>query len=339
LIVFRLSARLTGWTSVAVLVLLFVCSGWVAASTGHDAPEGSSHAESASATHGDPASTTHGDPSTAQGEGAPASHGGEHEGGSHFHIPSVLDLIIRAVPGGPESSLGKTLDLFAPSIFGVLVAIILAIITQLASRSMTVVPGRVQNVVEMVIGGLADFLEGVLGPQGKKYIPFLGTLFIYIWFMNLIGLVPLMFAPTSRIHMTVALAITVFLFVQMTALRSQGAKGYLFHLAGEPRDAIGWSMMPLMLPLHVIGEIAKPFSLSVRLFGNIFGEETLIAVFVTLGALVLAMLPIPIGIPFHVPFVLLAVLMGTIQAMVFMLLSTIYIALVLPHGEHGNDHH
>jgi len=270
---------------------------------------------------------------------ASSGHGDDHEGGTHFHVPSILDLIIKAVPGGPEGQLGKTLNLFAPSIFGILVAILIAIITRTASRNLTLVPGRLQNVVEMLIGGLADFLVGVLGPQGKKYIPFLGTLFIYIWLMNLIGLVPLMFAPTSRIHMTVALAITVFLFVQFSAVRNQGLKGYLFHLAGEPRDAIGWAMMPLMLPLHAIGEIAKPFSLSVRLFGNIFGEETLIAVFVTLGALVLAFLPVPVGIPFHVPFVLLALLMGTIQAMVFMLLSTIYIALVLPHGEHGHDNH
>ena len=97
---------------------------------------------------------------------------------------------------------------------------------------------------------------------------------------------------------------------------------------------IGWILVPLMFPLHVIGELAKPLSLSLRLFGNIFGEDSLIAVFATLGVLAISFLHIPIGVPFQVPFVFLALLTGTIQALVFTLLSTIYFALVLPHEFH-----
>ena len=77
-----------------------------------------------------------------------------------------------------------------------------------------------------------DFIIGILGPRGREFVPFLGTLFLFIWIMNLIGLVPLMMAPTSRIQMTVALAIPVFLYVQYTSIRLNGIVGFLFHLAG-----------------------------------------------------------------------------------------------------------
>ncbi len=277
----------------------------------------------------------HGD-AGAHGE---AGHGdGEHGDGEHHgaHLPSFLDFVIGGLPGGSHGRIGSMLNLFAPAIFGIICAILIALIVQAATRNMTLVPGRLQNGVEIVVGGLYDFLLGILGPEGKRFIPFLGTLFVYIWFMNMLGLVPFMFAATSRIHMTVALAICVFLYLQFSAVRMQGIGGYVYHLAGEPRDALGWGMSVLMFPLHIIGEIAKPFSLSVRLFGNIFGEETLIAVFVGLGAAILAFLPIPLGIPIHLPFVFLSLLMGTIQAGVFMILSTIYFALVLPHGH--EDH-
>jgi F-type H+-transporting ATPase subunit a len=256
-------------------------------------------------------------------------HGAEHE--PHYHLPSFVDLIVRALPGGPEGAIGRLVVLFQPTIFGLLAALFIALVVGTTSRSMKLIPGRLQMAVESLIGGLDGFIRGVLGPDGGRYVPFLGTLFIYIWLMNVMGLVPFLMSPTSKYHMTAALAATVFLYVQYTGFRRNGPGRYLFHLAGEPRDIIGWSMVPLMLPLHVIGEFAKPLSLSLRLFGNIFGEDTLIAVFAILGVGVLSFLNVPVGLPLHVPFVFLALLLGTIQALVFTLLSTIYFALVLPH--------
>lgn len=236
---------------------------------------------------------------------------------------------------GELSAAGKALKRFKPTIFGVLTAILLALVSQAATRNMTLVPGKLQNVFEAIFGGLADFIQSILGDEyARRFIPFLGTLFIYIWVMNLGGLFPFWFAPTSTLEMTIALAVPVFLYVQFSALRLQGLGGYLHHLAGEPRDAIGWAMVPLIFPLHLIGELAKPASLSLRLFGNVFGEETVIAVFAMLGVTILFFLPdaVPLGIPLHVPFMFLGILLGTIQALVFMLLSTIYFALILPHG-------
>jgi len=180
--------------------------------------------------------------------------------------------------------------------------------------------------------------SGIVGPKGRHLVPVLATIFIFVWTMNVSGMVPLGFAATATINVTAALALCVFFYVQYSALKYHGPGGYLHHLAGEPRDAITWAMVPLMLPLHLIGELAKPFSLAVRLFGNIMGEDTLVAVFVTLGVVVLAFLPeaVPLGVPFHIPFVFLGLLLSTIQALVFMLLSSIYFVLILPHGD---DHH
>jgi F-type H+-transporting ATPase subunit a len=114
---------------------------------------------------------------------------------------------------------------------------------------------------------------------------------------------------------------------------------YILHFAGNPRSAVEWAMVPLLMPIHVIGELAKPVSLSLRLFGNIMGGETLLAVFMGLGISILAFAHLPVGIPLHVPFMFLELLTTLIQALVFTLLSTIYFALIMPHHEHEEGHH
>jgi F-type H+-transporting ATPase subunit a len=218
-------------------------------------------------------------------------------------------------------------------IFSLLIVLIISIVAYLASRRSTLIPGRLQNFVEMAVEALDNFICGILGPRGKKFTPFLGTLFIYILCMNFFGLVPGMKSPSSNLNTTVALAICVFCYVQYTGIRSFGFLGYLSHLAGEPKDAVGWAMVPLNLPIHIMEEFIKPLSLSMRLFGNIFGEDILIAVFVGLGVASLSFLHLPVGLPFQVPFIFLALLTGTIQALVFTLLSTIYFFLMMPHEE------
>ena len=153
------------------------------------------------------------------------------------------------------------------------------------------------------------------------------------------GLVPGMKAPTSSLNTTVALAICVFFYVQGIGIKENGIIGYIDHFMGSPRDLIGWMMVPLNLPLHILGEFIKPMSLSLRLFGNILGEDSLIAAFVGLGILALSFIHSPVGLPLQFPFFLLSMLLGTIQALVFTLLTTIYISLMLPYGEAEHGHH
>ncbi len=218
--------------------------------------------------------------------------------------------------------------------FSVLIAIFLGVVSYAASRRPQLVPRGLQNFMEMVVEGLSNFVCGILGEEGRHFVPFLGTLFVYILCMNLFGLIPGMKSPSSSIDTTAALAITVFVYVQYTGIRRLGVLGYLDHFAGNPRDAIGFALVPLMFPLHIISELAKPLSLSLRLFGNILGEDVLIAVFVGLGVTTVAFLHLPIGIPLHFPFIFLAMLTSVVQALVFASLSTIYILMMLPHKEH-----
>jgi len=128
-------------------------------------------------------------------------------------------------------------------------------------------------------------------------------------------------------------------YVHFIGLTRNGPVGYLKHLAGNPNSAVEWAFVPLMLPIHVIGEIARPVSLSLRLFGNVTGEDVLLFAFCSLGVTTLSFIDSPVGIPFQVPFILLAFMTSFIQALVFTLLSTIYILLWLPHEEHGEEHH
>lgn len=221
-------------------------------------------------------------------------------------------------------------------IFSWLIALGIALVAFFGSRQKKDVPGGLQNFLEFVVEGLETFVTDVTGERGKKFVPFIGTLFLYTLCQNLIGIVPGMKSPTSNLNTTAALAITVFFYVQWTGLRENGILGYIDHLMGSPRDLAGWIMVPLNFPLHILEEFIKPISLALRLFGNILGEDSLIAAFIGLGIAALSFAHVPFGIPLQFPFMLLALLTGTIQAVVFSLLSTIYISLMLPHHEEAH---
>lgn len=219
-------------------------------------------------------------------------------------------------------------------IYAFVVGILLSIAALRVYAKRQMIPGPFQNFIEMLVEGMYNFLHSILGDEAKRYAPFLGTLFFYVLFMNLMGIIPGGHSPSTSINITASLAILVFLYAQYTGIRRQGIVKYLDHLAGSPRDALGWIMVVLLFPIHVIGEFAKPFSLAVRLFGNITGEDVLVAAFVGLGIAMMSFMHSPIGLPINVPFILLGLLLSTIQALVFTLLSTIYILLMLPHTEH-----
>ncbi len=268
---------------------------------------------------------------------AGAAHGGGASHDSSLHTLNFVGLIAHYV-GGPT---GEFLTRYENLIFEVIVIGILAAVFGAAARRAALVPGRLQTACEAIVEGLEGFVTGILGVRGRKYVPFLGTMFLYIWVMNLIGLVPLMKSNTANSMTlpgpvalpvpttTVSLALLVFIYVQSIGIKNQGLVGYLDHMAGQPRDVFGWVMVPLMLPIHLIGELAKPFSLTFRLFCNIMGGHILVAVFIgmAIGAAF---------IPFQAPFLIFEIATSTIQAFVFTLLSTVYIAMMLPH-EHKHE--
>jgi len=211
-------------------------------------------------------------------------------------------------------------------IFSFLIVFIISLIAFLASRKPKMIPGRLQNVVEIAVGGLDDFIRGILGEKGRRYTPFIGTLFIYILFMNLFGIIPFMKSPTASWSTTLALALCVFVYVQYAAIRELGFLGYLDHMMGKPRGILAFSVfIPIMmLLLHIVSELVRPISLSLRLRSNIWGDDLLLSVLAGFGLG---------GVPLLVFSSLLAILAALVQAMVFSLLTTIYFALVLTREE------
>ncbi len=264
-----------------------------------------------------------------------SAHDMAHEEAAH-ELPNWITLILQFVH---DPGLKAFLHEWESMIFSFAIAGLLIVVARLASRNPQMVPGRLQNVVEMVVEGLSNFIIGILGPRGRQFVPFLGTLFVYILAMNLSGVLPLGKSPTASPNTTVALALCVFLYSNWIGLKSNGPIGYLKHLAGSPSSAVEWAFVPIMLPIHILGEIARPVSLSLRLFGNVTGEDVLLFAFCSLGVVALSFANSPVGIPFQVPFILLAFLTSFIQALVFTLLSTIYILLWLPHEHHGEEAH
>jgi F-type H+-transporting ATPase subunit a len=250
--------------------------------------------------------------------------------GEQHELPNIITILYHFFAG---TSFGEFIHKWDNLIFSLSTALFIIIVARLASRNPQLMPGRLQNFVEFIVEELEKFIVGILGPRGRKYVPFLGTLFIYILCMNYSGIIPLLKAPTANLNETLALALCVFIYVQYTALRENGIRGYVDHLMGEPRSAVQWALVWVMVPVHVIGELAKPVSLACRLFGNITGEDVLIFAFVALGVGLTSFTHVPIGVPFQIPFYGLAVLLGFVQALVFMLLSTVYFAMVLPHGD------
>lgn len=279
----------------------------------------------------------------AHGEGHGEAHGeGGHGGhGGMPHIPSALTFIEQGL--APEQA--AKLDSFKDPIFSILVSLILAVFFVSLSRKLDARrPGRAQMAVELLFGGLYSLFHTIIGPSARKYTPFLGSLFVFIFCNNLFGMVPLGHSSTSSFaNTTFALGMLTFLYVQGIALKENGIGGWLFHMAGSPRSGMEWGFSLLLFPLHVLGELIKPISLSLRLFGNIFGEDTLMATMVLLGAGIMFNLtghsPFVPGLPLQVPFYFLGLLSCTIQALVFTLLATVYIALWLPHGHHEEGHH
>jgi F-type H+-transporting ATPase subunit a len=261
-----------------------------------------------------------------------AAAAAEHGGDQALEFPNIIEIWHQGTHG--QSEIVNFLFEFKVVAFSTVVWLLLGMLAFWAYRKRTLIPGGVQNFVEWVVESLAGLVTSILGENGRRYIPFIGTLFVYIFCMNMFGLIPGMFSPTSKLNTTLALAICVFLYVQYIGIRNLGPLGYLDHLAGSPRSPVEWLLVPLFFPLHIIGELARPVSLSLRLFGNISGEEMLLAIFAGLGVTLLSFTGLPIGIPLHLPFIFLAILTSFVQALVFTLLTTIYITLVSTHDEH-----
>ena len=246
---------------------------------------------------------------------------------------SLLYPISKLLPDEiiPEPTRWHQPDLIPNTYFAVLVLVLFFIF---ATRKLKRIPeGKGQTLLEVFVGSITDFFGGILGDQGKKYIPFVGSYFIFILFLNYLGVIPGLQPPTADLNTTLALGITAVIGVQIIAIKENGIGGYLKHLAGDPP----W-LGVLMFPLEVIAQLSRAGSLAVRLFGNIFGEKSVVIELTKLGLIVLIADAIPI-IPVQVPMLFFGLFAGFLQAFVFTILTSIYIVLFIEHHEEAHEAH
>ncbi len=188
--------------------------------------------------------------------------------------------------------------------------IVLIFFGWLAGKSISMVPGTSQNVFETLVSGLEDFVVSITGEEGRKSFPLVITIFLFVLLGNLFGLLPGFFPPTASINTTLACALIAVGWSHVIGLQHHGVK-YIKHFLGPIPI-----MIPMFLPIEIVSHIARVLSLTFRLFGNMAGHELVVGILLLLAGAFLVPLPI----------MALGAFVALVQAFVFFLLATMYIA-------------
>ena len=282
---------------------------------------------------------------------------------------------LQAAESHGEAALAKErgLPLYSPVLFRAgpfvltssmvlcwIAAITLIILSQLATRNIRPIPSPLQNFWELLVEGLYNFLEGIVGKElVKKTFWFFATIFIFILISNWFGLIPgvgtigwgqyvaghgfelekpLLRGGNADLNMTFAIAMIFFLFWVVWGIQSNGAGGFFLHIFGPKGDATGLMKIAMIVLFAFVGVLEtisiafRPVSLSFRLYGNVFAGENLLEAMTGMSHL--------FGWLIALPFYFLELLVGLVQALVFMLLTSVFTALICTHegGEHDAHH-
>jgi len=208
---------------------------------------------------------------------------------------------------------------------GIIVSVILLVCVfigygQLKKGEDDIVPApkmTFRNFLELLAEAASGIIMDTMGPRGKEFVLLVGTLGIYILFNNLAGIIPGFSPATDNVNTTFACSLTVFVMTHVYGVKEHGIK-YLKQFMGP----VVW-LAPIMIPIELVGHIARPLSLGLRLFGNIFGDHTVTAVFFGLVPLLVPLIPMGLG-----------VFVAVIQAFVFMMLAMAYFSGAISHEEH-----
>jgi F-type H+-transporting ATPase subunit a len=194
--------------------------------------------------------------------------------------------------------------------------IILIALGFIGTKGLSMIPSKGQNLLEIVVSGMEEFMVDITGERGRFLLPVVGTVFLYIFVSNIMGLVPGFFPPTANLNTTASCAVTVVVFTHILGVKFHGVK-YIKHFLGPI-----WWMMPIIFLIEIIGHLARILSLSFRLFGNIMGKEIVLGILFMLAGLFFAPLPMMV----------LGVFVSFIQAFVFFLLSIMYFTGAMEHA-------
>ena len=251
--------------------------------------------------------------------------------------PLWIVELVNALLGPLVKSVGEAMghhfsghEIIPPYMVMVLLIVVFVVVLCLIVRSRLSVenPGTLQIVVEEGVRAVNGLLDEWIGPKGHQFLPLVGTLGLFILLGNYMGLIPGLMSPTSSINVTLGCALTIWVYYHFQGIRAQGIVGYIKHFWAPP--GAPWWIGFLMFPIEIISHTSRVMSLSLRLFGNIFGEELVIMVLFSI---------IPFLVP--LPMMFLGLVTGVLQAFIFMLLSIIYLqgAVAVEHheDEHGHD--
>jgi len=235
-------------------------------------------------------------------------------------VRALLRGLGRQVPEGAE---------VIPNylVMAALIVVVWTVIALIVRRSLSVEnPGRLQILIEDGIAAIRGVLHDYIGHKGSRYLVLVTTMFIFILTANLMGLIPGLMAPTSNINVTLGCALTVTVYYHFQGIKEQGLVAYVKHFAVPPGAPV--FLAPIMLPIEIISHFSRVMSLSLRLFGNIFGEELVILILFSI---------IPFIVP--LPMMFLGLVTASLQALIFVLLTMIYLggAVATEHEkqEHG----
>ena len=197
-----------------------------------------------------------------------------------------------------------------------LVMLFLVGVSAFAARSIKMVPEGGQNFFELVITGIEEFMLEITGEEGRFMFPLIASLGFFILCCNYCGMIPGFASPTANLNTTLACALIVVVMTHVLGVKFHGAK-YVKHFLGPV-----WWLSWLIMPIELVGHFSRVLSLSIRLFGNVFGEELVLSILFFLAGLYLA----------PVPMMLLGLFTGFIQAFIFVLLSMMYFAGAIEHA-------
>ena len=187
----------------------------------------------------------------------------------------------------------------------------------------------IRTFVELFAGAVYKMMSDVMGKEAARYfLPLIGACAFFIFFSNVIGMVPGVIPPTESLKTTVVCAVVIFISTHFYGIQRNGM-AHVKHLFGPWLGPIGIPLNILMFLIEIVGHLARPISLSLRLMANIFADHLVLAIFASL-------------LPWFVPLPVLPMLLGTmvvvVQTLVFCLLSTVYIGMAIENHDHGDDH-
>jgi F-type H+-transporting ATPase subunit a len=227
------------------------------------------------------------------------------------HLPGLGNAILKLLGLAPEHRPWANF-----MVMELLVALIIVLLFAfLRPRLSMDRPGNLQHIFEIIHDFVHKEAEDNVGHDGPNYLPFFGTLFIFILICNLIGIIPGFESPTMSPPVTAGCALAVFCYYNVMGVRAQGLGKYLAHFVGPL-----WFLAPLIVPIELISHMARPLSLSVRLYANMYAGEQVTLVFLTLTYLVAPAI-----------FMGLHVFVSLLQAYIFMLLTMMYVSGAVSH--------